>query len=92
MQKFLVYYYILINLICFVLIYIDKKRAIKNLWRIKEKTLFIFYLLGGFLGGGLSMFLFHHKTKKIKFYIVILISIILNIIINYLFLETFKNY
>lgn len=68
--------------------YLDKKRAIKNLWRIKEKTLFIFYFLGGFIGGIISMLIFHHKTKKFKFYIIFLLSTILHISILYVILKS----
>lgn len=38
-------YLILINLITFLAIYIDKKKAEKGKWRIKESTLFTLVLL-----------------------------------------------
>lgn len=31
--------------------------------RIPEKTLFLFTLLGGGIGGTLGMYVFHHKTR-----------------------------
>lgn len=49
---------------------IDKRRAKKHKWRIKESTLFILNLLGGFIGGWCGMFLFRHKTKHASFYLV----------------------
>jgi uncharacterized membrane protein YsdA (DUF1294 family) len=42
---------------------IDKYKAKHNKWRIKEKLLFTFVILGGGIGGTLGMFCFHHKTK-----------------------------
>lgn len=39
-KNFLIYL-AAINIIGFLIMFIDKKRAIKNKWRIPEKTLFI---------------------------------------------------
>ena len=57
-------YLILINAAGFILMLIDKRRAIKNLWRIPERTLLLIALAGGCLGTLLGMRLLHHKTKK----------------------------
>ena len=38
-------YLLIINLITFLLMYIDKRKAQKGSWRIKESTLFIFVAL-----------------------------------------------
>ena len=60
-------YLILINAAGFILMLIDKRRAIKNLWRIPERTLLLVALAGGCLGALLGMRLFRHKTKKTVF-------------------------
>ena len=52
-----------VNLTAFVLMGVDKRRARRGRWRIPEKTLFLFPLLGGALGGTLGMRCFRHKTK-----------------------------
>lgn len=52
-----------VNLWAFVLMGVDKRRAKKDKWRIKEATLFLPVLLGGGLGGILGMKVFHHKTR-----------------------------
>ena len=57
-------YFVLINLIAFVLFGIDKRRAYLNQWRISEKTLILLALLGGSLGAMLGMNVFRHKTQK----------------------------
>lgn len=67
--KNIVIYLILINIIAFLAMYIDKRKAKKGKRRIPEKTLFILVGLGGGIGGILAMYLFRHKTKKTRFVI-----------------------
>ena len=59
----LISYIILINLVAFALMGIDKYKAKKKAWRIPEATLFLFAFFGGSLGSTIGMFLFHHKTR-----------------------------
>lgn len=66
-MKAIALYFVIINLIAFAAMGIDKKRAQKQEWRIPESTLFLLVLLGGWLGGIAGMFIFHHKTKKLYF-------------------------
>ncbi len=47
--------------------FIDKRRATKNKWRIEERTLFLFALSGGSIGIILGMYSFRHKTKHWSF-------------------------
>ena len=56
-------YVIMMNLVSFALMGIDKYKARKKTWRIPEATLFLFAIFGGSLGSTLGMFLFHHKTR-----------------------------
>ena len=58
-----VVYWIVINIIGFVIMGIDKKRAIRGAFRISEASLFLTALLGGALGCTLGMNHFRHKTK-----------------------------
>lgn len=58
-----VIYLILMNLIGFGLMGIDKQRARRRDWRIPEKVLFGAALLGGSVGAWAGMYLFHHKTR-----------------------------
>ena len=67
--KNIVIYLNLINIIAFLAMYIDKRKAKKGKRRIPEKTLFILVGLGGGIGGILAMYLFRHKTKKTRFVI-----------------------
>ena len=86
-MKYVVSYLIIINFISFILVAIDKRKAIKNRYRISEKTFFIFSFIGGSLGTLLGMFQFHHKTKKLKFLIGIPILLLFNILVLYLIKE-----
>ena len=56
-------YYLIINLIGLIIMWADKRKAIKGAYRIPEATLFCVALLGGALGTTLGMNLFRHKTK-----------------------------
>ena len=78
--KFILVYLLIINIITFLAMYIDKKRAKWGKWRIKEITLFMFVLLGGGIGGILGMKLFRHKTKKTIFVVGFPTILILEII------------
>ena len=67
MEKILIIYFIIINLITFAVFGIDKLKAIKDKWRIPEKVLFLLSVIGGSIGATLGMYIFRHKTKKIAF-------------------------
>ena len=56
-----------INIVTFLAMFIDKKRAEKGEWRIKESTLLGLAMLGGSIGGITGMYVFRHKTKKLRF-------------------------
>ena len=49
---------------------IDKSKAKRHKWRIKEAVLLGFGFFGGAPGALLGMVLFHHKTKHWYFWIV----------------------
>lgn len=68
-MKYVILYVIIINLIAFLAMYIDKRKAKKGRWRIKESTLFTLVLLGGGIGGIAGMYVFRHKTQKMQFVI-----------------------
>ena len=72
-------YYVIINIVLFCAMGIDKYKAKKDLWRIKEATLMILALMGGAGGGFLGMKIFHHKSRKWYFYVVFAAGIILHI-------------
>lgn len=80
-MKFLLIYLAVINTVTFLLYGIDKLKAKKNAWRIKESTLLIFALIGGSLGALAGMYAFHHKTKHLKFKLGVPLILILQVAI-----------
>ena len=67
MLKILITYLLVINFIGFIIMLIDKQRAIHKEWRIPEKTLIGISIIGGSIGMLLGMSTFRHKTKHKKF-------------------------
>lgn len=66
-MNYLLLYLLIINAIAFVLMLIDKRKAIKRKYRIPEATLMGVAALGGSIGAWIGMQVFRHKTKHIKF-------------------------
>lgn len=62
--KNILIYFLVMNIITFLLIGYDKHEAKVNQWRISEKALFLFCLFGGSIGGICGMYAFRHKTQK----------------------------
>lgn len=56
-------YLVVINLINFAEMGLDKRKSKKEQWRVPESRFFVLALLGGSLGGWIGMNVFHHKTK-----------------------------
>lgn len=67
-MKFLLLYTLLINGITFLLFGIDKWFAVHQKWRIAEKTLLGFCIIGGSVGALFAMFIFKHKIAKPSFF------------------------
>ena len=65
----IIIYLIIINLVAFFMMWLDKRKAKKGKWRIPENTLLIPVLLGGGIGGIVGMYVFRHKKQKAKFII-----------------------
>jgi uncharacterized membrane protein YsdA (DUF1294 family) len=72
--------YLLVNLIVFAMYGIDKAKAVRNEWRIPEKTLIGLAVLGA-PGALLAMFVFRHKIRKPKFYIGVPLILIAEVIV-----------
>lgn len=66
-MRYLIIYIVIINIIAFLAMYIDKRKAKYGKWRIPEQSLFILALIGGSIGAIIGMYTFRHKTKKLRF-------------------------
>ncbi len=78
---FLLFYFILMNLIGFLVMGIDKLKAKKRGFRIPEATLFLIAVIGGSIGSILGMYLFRHKTRHRSFIIGMPVILAVQIII-----------
>lgn len=78
-------YLILINICGFCSMWLDKRKAARHKWRIPEKTLFLFAILGGSLGSILGMQIFRHKTKHWYFVVGMPAILVIQIILIYMF-------
>ncbi|MBQ5579088.1 MAG: DUF1294 domain-containing protein, partial [Prevotella sp.] len=63
----LLIYLAVINVATFFTYGLDKWKAKKALWRIRESSLLMLAVLGGSIGAWLGMKVWHHKTQHKKF-------------------------
>lgn len=66
-MKILVVYLLAVNLLAYLLMGIDKKRAQEGRWRVSERALLLTAAAGGSAGAALGMISFRHKTRHLKF-------------------------
>ena len=76
----MIWYLVGINLLAFLMYGLDKYLARKKLYRVSEYSLLVLSFFGGSIGSILGMIIFHHKTKKISFWILNMIFLIIWII------------
>ena len=84
--KNILVYLVVINILGFLAMGFDKWKAKKGRWRIPENTLFMFTILGGGIGTTVGIYIFRHKTKKLKFTIGMPLILILEILL-FLYLQ-----
>lgn len=63
----LIVYVAAVNVVAFVVYGVDKYKAQKAKWRIRESTLLLLAAIGGSAGAWLGMKVWHHKTRHAKF-------------------------
>lgn len=71
------------NILTFMFMGIDKYKAKHDKQRISEKNLLLCALLMGGIGTALGMWVFHHKTRKLKFQVCVPVAIIINAAVIY---------
>ena len=80
--KIFIYYLILINLVAFLAFGLDKRKAKRNAWHVKEATLIGLAIIGGSVGAFLGMKIFHHKTLHKKFTMGIPLILVVQILLG----------
>ena len=83
-------YLVTINVITYFLYAEDKRRAKhKDAWRIPERVLLNVTAIGGSVGALIAMKVYHHKVRKVKFYLGVPLIFLIHVVILfcYLYLE-----
>ncbi len=88
MLKSYVLYLVIMNILDFVLMWRDKRRAQRGQWRIPEAVLLGVGALGGCFGGFVAMQLFRHKTLHMLFKMGFPIMMMIHVFLFIRFCET----
>ena len=80
-------YLLVMNIVAFALYFIDKEKAKRNKWRIKEAVLLGVGFFGGAIGALSAMKTFRHKTKHYYFYVVNFLGLLFDAAIIYLIIK-----
>ncbi len=83
-------YLAVINLIAFLLYGADKAKAKRGAWRIPEIVLIGISFLGGAAGAWLGMLAFRHKTRHLRFRILVPLALVLWIVFLVLGWKAFR--
>lgn len=83
-MKVLLLYFLIINVLEFIIAGYDKFLARKQKRRIPENTLFFLALIGGTIGLLTAMLIFRHKTAKTSFIIKFAGIFLIQIVVIYL--------
>ena len=78
-----------VNIVGFAAMGIDKSKAKRGAWRISEKMLFLFSIIGGSLGTWAGMYMFRHKTKHWYFMIFMPMIFVMHIVLVMIFIKLF---
>ncbi|WP_088011678.1 DUF1294 domain-containing protein [Gottfriedia acidiceleris] len=86
MVGYFIFYLVIVNIVSFAIMGIDKSRAKRKAWRIPERILFLFAIIGGSIGSILGMYYFKHKTKHPKFVFGYWIILFIQFVVYFFFL------
>lgn len=84
-------YFLLINIVSFIVYGIDKFFSIRHWYRISEFILLCFGFIGGVVGSLVGMYFFRHKTRKVKFKIYLFLFSVLWLMLFYFYYNGYLN-
>ena len=87
--KYFLIYFLIINIIGFLSMGLDKYKAKHNLWRTPEKKLLLITLFLGSIGSLIGMYTFRHKTLHPQFKYGIPCILVINLICIYFIFKKF---
>ncbi|GCA63711.1 protein of unknown function DUF1294, partial [Kipferlia bialata] len=73
---------LVLSIATFVVYGVDKHRAKAGKWRVKEATLHILSVCGGWPGALCGMGVFRHKTQKQPFRTIFWVTVVVNVLEN----------
>ncbi|TET11602.1 MAG: DUF1294 domain-containing protein [Candidatus Thorarchaeota archaeon] len=76
-----IFYVIVINIIAFLVMWWDKRKASQYEWRVAEATLHVLGFLGGAFGVIGGMYRFRHKTQKRSFQAIVVLGLVVSLVI-----------
>ncbi len=86
MGKVMEYYILIVLVMSFITACtyaLDKAKAKRNKWRIKEVVLLSMSLLFGSIGGIFSLYVLRHKNKHWYFVLINFLALIIHILVGY---------
>jgi uncharacterized membrane protein YsdA (DUF1294 family) len=69
-----------LSVVCFVFYAADKQAARSGGWRVKEDTLLLVGLLGGWPGAVLAQQFLRHKSSKVSFRAAFWVTVVVNVL------------
>ncbi|CVK17467.1 DUF1294 domain-containing protein [Sporomusa sphaeroides] len=75
--------YFVWNVVAFRLVELDKERAKRKTWRIRERTFFFAALFFGAAGVLTGMYVYRHKTLHATFVIGMPVMLVINFVCGY---------
>lgn len=85
-MEVLLIFFLVVNVLEFIIAGFDKFLAVKQKRRISENTLFFLQLIGGTPGLLTAMFIFRHKTSKTSFIVKFVLIFLIQAVLVYLYL------
>lgn len=82
-MKLLIFLLAVWNVVTFIMMGVDKRKATHDQRRISEKTLLGSAFAMGSIGEIAGAFVFHHKTRKLKFQVLLPLALIFNAAVVY---------
>lgn len=67
------------NAIVFLVYAYDKSSAARRQWRVPESTLILLAIAGGGLGAFLGMYMIRHKTRHLKFKLLVPLTLVVQL-------------
>ncbi len=80
------------NALCFLLFFLDKRKAQRGQRRIAERTLHLATAAGAAPGAWAAIFLLHHKNRKAAFWsVTLLITLVQGVALYFLLSPNFRT-